>query len=237
MPIHYQISSQIKKSIMAGEYKPGDRLPSENELAAMLGVHRLTVRQALNSLVNEKVLYRIRGKGTFVRQNTIERPSHKLSGLFSEIAEKGLNPTSRVMEKAVLPAVQNVAELLNIKEGDQVIKIFRINYADNQPIAISYHYAPYGLCPDLMQEDLEKQAFHQIFDKKYGMRLGWAEDEVRAGRANKFQAQHLLCPQGTAVLKIERVLHLEDGRPLLLTNTVILGEKYVYRARFFHHEE
>jgi len=237
VPIHYQISTQMKKSIMAGEYKTGDRLPSENELATMLGVHRLTVRQALSSLVNEKVLYRIRGKGTFVGQNAIERPSHKLSGLFSEIADKGLQPTSRVLEKAVLPAPQKVAELLKIKEGDQVTKVFRVNYADNHPIAISYHYAPNSICPELMQEDLEKQAFHQIFNKKYGMRLGWAEDEVRAGRANKFQAQHLLLSQGTVILKIERVLHLEDGRPLLLTNTVIPGEKYVYRARFFQNDE
>lgn len=237
VPIHYQISTQLKKSINAGEYKTGERLPSENELASMLGVHRLTVRQALNSLVNEKFLYRIRGKGTFVGQNTIERPSNKLTGLFSEIADKGLNPTSQVLEKAILPATQNVAKLLQIKEGDQVTKIFRVNYADKQPIAISNHYAPYILCPDLMQEDLEKHAFHQIFNKKYGMRLGWAEDEVRAGRANKSQAQHLLFSQGTVVLKIERVLYLEDGRPLLLTNTVIAGEKYVYRARFFQHEE
>jgi len=237
VPIHYQISTQIKQKIKDGQYQTGDRLPSENELAGMLGVNRLTVRHALNSLVNEKVLYRIRGKGTFVGQTIIERPSHKLTGLFYEIAKQGLSPASRVLERAALPADPHVAGLLKIKEGELVTKIFRVNLADQKPLALSYHYTPYSLCPDLLKEDLENQAFHQIFEKKYALRLGWAEDEVRAGRAGKSQSQYLECSPGAAVLLIERVLHLEDGRPLLLTNTVILGEKYVYRARFFRGDD
>ncbi len=229
VPLYYQISNYILEKIASGELKPDERIPSEGDLSSIFHVSRMTAREAITRLVNEGILYRKQGKGTFVSQPRIERQTNRLTGFFEDMLERGLRPSSKVFEIEVIGADRHVSKLLHLNEGEPAIRIRRLRLANDEPMAFQVVHLPEKLCPQLVQEDLSSQSLYGLLEKKYGLRLVRAEERIQAVKAGVREAA-LLGKRDLPLLAIERVTYLADDVPIELVNTLYRGDRYVYHT-------
>src|SRR5690554_1844490 len=133
-PVYQQIQSDIREKILNNELKEGELIPSENELHKMYGVSRMTVRHALNNLVNDGYLYRHKGKGTFVSNRKIEKNIHGVRGFTEEMEELGRIPHNVIKSFEIVESNELVREKLYLEEDTKVIHVERVRYADNIPV-------------------------------------------------------------------------------------------------------
>jgi possible transcriptional regulator len=156
--LHEGIREDLLEKILNNTYKLHEKIPKELDLAEQYGVSRPTVRQAIQSLVNEGYLERIKRSGTFVRQKKINQEfTHMIRSYDDEIQRKGLHPVTKVISFTKENASQDVAYNLNITENDKVFKLTRLRYARNEPVVLVTTYLPYkGL------EELENVDFNDV---------------------------------------------------------------------------
>lgn len=149
IPLYSQLKQAIKEDIRNDKYKIGEQLPTEMELCEEFNVSRVTVRRAIQELVQEKVLYRKQGKGTFVSEAKIKRELVSLGG-FSDVAiQSGQEPSSQILKNRVRKAGQQLAELFNIDSDSEILELKRILSINNKPLIIEKSYYPIAKFPNL----------------------------------------------------------------------------------------
>src|SRR5438445_6493577 len=126
LPLYYQVQEILRTGIVQGRLKPGDRIPTEAELCAKHDVSRITVRQAVTALVNEGLLYRTRGRGTFVASPRVSHVVSELVSFTEEMTQRGLVATSRLLEVQVEEPSERFREPLGLGDGEKVIRIKRL---------------------------------------------------------------------------------------------------------------
>ena len=156
VPIYVQIEEELKKKIFHGEYKKGEAIPSERYLTEMFDVSRMTVRQAITNLVTSGLLYREKGRGTFVSTPKFEQSLNSLTSFTEDMISRGLTPSSKIIkfEKQV-PSI-DIAEDLSLEVGEEVYFVMRIRNADEKPMAIERTYIPVKLFPNLNEAKSRK---------------------------------------------------------------------------------
>src|SRR6266436_1369430 len=151
VPLYYQIQQGLSEQIRSGELKPGELMPSEQEIAARLGVSRMTARPALKSLCSRGLAFSQRGKGTFVSRMKLEKDFRRLLAFSEEMKDRGSRPRSKVLAfKRMLPE-EDVAEALHLNPSDEVIFLRRVRMAESAPLCIEATHLPARLCPDLLE--------------------------------------------------------------------------------------
>jgi GntR family transcriptional regulator len=234
VPLYYQLKQLLKEQIAQnGHYPPDSRVPGEEELAATYRVSRMTARQALTELVNEGVLYRRAGKGTFVAPPKIERKLARLTGYYEEMADRGLQPGTRILGESVVESGRKVASFLEIEVQDRVLQIFRLRLADAEPMAIQTVHIPYDRCPDLVNDDLTRFSLYQLLEQKYGLKLGHAQEKITATTASRRQATLLAIPKDAPLLQIERLTVLDSGVPIEYVESFYRADRYAYTTTLF----
>ena len=229
IPLYCRIRDNFRDLITQGELKPGDALPPEIEIGRRFGVSRMTVRQALQDLVNDNVLYRHRGKGTFVREQKIEPNLSRLTSFTEDMRERSVVPSTRLLsqKKGYLPA--EAARRWNLPADERMIITRRLRFADGEPICINVSHVPFYLCPGLLREDLEKNSIKTVLASKYGLPLYKAEQTIETAFARAEEARMLRIRPGSPVFLVERVTYLEDGRLLDFTINKFRTDKYKFR--------
>jgi GntR family transcriptional regulator len=172
IPIYRQIQEQLSQLILTGRLKPQDILPSENELAQRYQVSVMTVRQAMNELVSDGLIYRERGRGTFVARQPIVQPLRRLESFSEHIAARGLTPSSRILAFEYTAPVQEAALALALQPADQVLRIKRLRLTDDRPVGIHDSYLR-GV--HLSRGTLE--AFNSLYSLLESQGLSLAEQE------------------------------------------------------------
>ena len=162
-PIYLQLREVVRGKIEEGEYPPGMAIPSENELSEMYGVNRLTVRNAVDALVNEGLLKRIQGKGAFVVGDRIERDLDSLSGFRQTIHERDAVPETKVLAKTRRKAGRKFAGIFGIDEDDDIFYVRRLNSANGEPVAIEHTYVPAAKVPKLDGIDLGVFSLYEVY--------------------------------------------------------------------------
>ena len=148
MPLYLQLAGLLRGRIERGEWKPGQKIPSENELNRLYGVSRMTARQVLAQLVNEDLLFRVQGKGTFVAHPKISTRSPAYMGIREQLEGMGYAVETKVLANEVVPADERVARALQIMPGEPVHEIRRVRLiADDEPISLHTSYVPERLAP------------------------------------------------------------------------------------------
>ncbi len=156
IPYYYQLRKFIKRKIKAGEWKSGQKLPSEQALCAHFGVSRTVVRQALGDLTSDNFIETHKGKGSFVAA-----PKHawqlmqSLTGFYQDAEVSGQKISTQVLDLKVIPAANEVTEFLNLAEGDPVIMMKRLRFINDEPVVLVVNYIPEKLCPSLVNEDAD----------------------------------------------------------------------------------
>ena len=157
IPLYIQIRERVLEQIKNNEIRMGDKLPAEEEIARESGVSRLTVRRAMDDLVADGLLQRIRGKGTFVVSRRMTRHYSRLTSFYEEAAEQGLKPSSRLLSFAIVSAPPEIAGRLDTASSAQVYAIKRLRILDSHPIAVHQLYIPCDLLKQLAPEELEQE--------------------------------------------------------------------------------
>jgi GntR family transcriptional regulator len=234
IPLYYQLKQLIKEQLAQnGSFPPDTRISGEEELASTYEVSRMTARQAITELVNEGVLYRRAGKGTFVSRPKIERKLARLTGYFEEMTSRGLHPGSRILGESLVQAGRKLASTLEIAPDEMVIQIFRLRLADGEPMALQTVHIPHGRCPNLVNDDLTRSSLYQLLEQKYGLKLGHAQEKIAATNASRQQAGLLAVPKDAPLLQIERLTFLDSGVPIEFVESFYRADRYVYTATLF----
>lgn len=166
-PIYLQLREVVRSKIEDGEYAPGTAIPSENALASTYGINRLTVRSAIDALVNEGLLKRVQGKGVYVVAQ-IERDLEELGGFTQTMHTKNVETSRKILSKGQRRAGEKYGSIFGIDPEDMLYYIRRLDYADKEPIAIEEIYVPYNLVPKLEGVDLSVFTMYEIY-KFYGI--------------------------------------------------------------------
>ncbi|MEH7223991.1 GntR family transcriptional regulator [Bacillus sp. JJ1566] len=228
VPIYFQIEQQVREKIEKKELKPGDMIPSEREFAEKYQISRMTVRQAINNLVNEGYLQRVRGKGTFVAVKKFEKNVQKLTGFSEDMRSRGLEPETRVLSFIVIEADSLIASRLKVEEKAKVYQIERLRLADKEPIAYEVFYMSADLVPDLTWEEAERSIFKHVEEK--GLYIVSGVQEVEAITAHKREASILGIKVGAPILYIQQVSQLEEQQPLEYVKSYYRADRYKYKV-------
>jgi len=224
-PLYAQIRKSLREDIVNKILVSGQKLPSEDELAARFGVSRMTVRQGIADLIDEGMLYRRHGVGTFVAQPHIERDHTHLTSFLESAKDEGIDVNVRVMIADILPAKLKVARALSLAEGDLVFRVKTLRYAEAIPITVHDAYVPYKLFPQLLQENLQAKPLWDIFESN-GHRVKRAVQRLEAREADEEIAILLEIDEGAPILFKERTVFLDDGTPVEFTYCYNRGDRY-----------
>ena len=202
LPLYQQIKNAITEKIHSGEWRPGERVPSENQLAADLGASRMTINRPLRELTNEGLLLRVPGLGTFVAEPPRHASLLELKPIAEEIAAQGKKHHAQVLSLAQIKTKQTLAERMGVQVGDSLFHIVVVHYRDKVPIQLETRHVNPALVPDFMGVD-----FTTTTPSEYLMGLirpDELEHIVQAMMPDKYISERLLIPMSEPCLRLKR---------------------------------
>jgi GntR family transcriptional regulator len=231
LPRYYQLKEIIRERIRAGEWQPGSLIPSERELCEQYGISRMTARQSISELVNEGLLYREQGRGTFVGRPKIAQQLLRLTGFTEDMRAREQRPGAKVLSAEMWPADDETAERLRIKLGQPVFRLRRLRLADAEPLAVETSCISFMGCERLMQNDLERDSLYRLMETVYDMPPLEAEQELEADLATDEESEQLDVAPGSAVLRTRRVTLTRRNQPIEYATSVYRADKYRFYTR------
>lgn len=235
LPKYYQLTEILRQRITSGELKPGDQLPTEEMLCQEFDLSRGTVRHAFSALVNDGLVRREQGKGTFVIFNRPRRASFELARFDKDVRQKHQRPGTRLLKKEVIPAAREVAARLNIAVGERIILIERLRLADEHPVIHETRYLAYALCPQLVEDNLENESIHSLLIHKYHLPLIRTEHIIEVRSLSAKQARLMEVSPGTMAFYVDRLTYTTTERgecPAVWYQAIYRGDEYHFRAEF-----
>ena len=212
IPVYYQLKEIIREKIEIGELKIGEKITSENKLSEIYQISRMTVRQAIKELVGEGLLYRDKGRGTFVCKPKINYGFiQKLTTFYDDMVEKGYIMRTKILKQEIRTASKTIAEKLSIEENEKIIYIFRIRDIENDPIASVINNIPYKLCPGLINEDLTDKSLYRVLAEKYGLVAYKARITLEAIIASKYDSELLNIKEGAPVHLMKNITYTKEN--------------------------
>lgn len=225
IPIYQIIENDIKEKILKGDLNSGDIIPSENQLKEMYDVSRMTVRQALNNLVNEGYLFRHKGKGTFVSRRKIEKNIHGVRSFTEEMESEGRTVKSKIIRFEVISPNKDIKEKLFLDNDSKVIAIERIRYGDDIPVLHEELYIPHDLFKDLSEKDM-KNSFYKYIENHTEFKISYCLQSIEAKNANLEISNSLEITKTAPVLEIIRNTFLNNGRPFEYVISTYRSDQY-----------
>ena len=229
IPFYIQVIDSLTEFIENNQLSPGHQLPGEAELCKTFDVSRTVIRQALQELEYRGLIFREKGRGTFVAKPKIhEGLFQELTGFYQDMVAKGHQPRSDVLKQEKVSVNSKVAAYLQLEAGDPVIQIDRLRYVNHEPIVLVTTYLPYEICPDLIEVDLTNQSLYAYLESEHGLFVSSGRRFLEAVVANQLEAELLQVDVGSPLLLLNSVSYLEDGTPMEYFHAVHRGD----RSRF-----
>lgn len=226
IPLYYQLISIIKRNISVGLLKPGDIIPSENELCETLEISRSTVRQAIGELESEGLVARRRGKGTFISEPKLNRTIEDVYSFSSEMRKMGLEPSSIVHAFERIRPTEAIAKAFGMRDDQQdVFRIVRLRCANGEPLLLETTMIPAIMLPELTRDSLEKGSLYSMLKEKAGMVPHMAEETYETMVIDEETAAILKCKAGIGGFFVERRTWSKTGEIYELTQSVIRGDR------------
>ena len=229
-PLYQQIKALMTRSLQAGEWRPGEAIPSEMELAARFKVSQGTVRKAVDDLATDNLLVRRQGKGTFVATHAEQTIQYRFLRLAADdgVVER---PERRFIDCRRQRAPADVARLLGLKAGDAALQVRRVLSFKNRPVIFDDVWLPGKLFKGLSAERLGGYTgpMYAMFETEFGVRMIRAEEKIRAVAADGPASEVLGVPQGSPLLSVERLSFTYGDRPVELRRGLYQTEAHHYR--------
>lgn len=223
-PLHQQIQVWMHDQIVNGHWPEHYRLPAEIDLADSLGVNRGTLRNAMKTLIDEGLLVRIHGKGTFVASSTtVEQPLAESLVTFSEgLTVRKIPFKTRVLEQSLIRPGHMVASLLSLQE-EEVFFLKRIRSVKDEPLIYLKNYVVCQHCPEIAAIDFSQETLFHVLENRFNLELDWGRRFFEAQAASSEVAAALDITPGDPVMYIEQIVYLSDGSPIELSNLWVKG--------------
>jgi GntR family transcriptional regulator len=220
------VEQHIKELIAAGQLGEDGRLPTERNLAEELAVSRTAVRQVLDRLEHEGVIYRRRGRtgGTFVRRPRVDIDFGYLAGIPTYLRAQGFRPGAHVVSARMMPAGGTTATALQLPPGTPVYEVVRIRLADQVRISLETARIPVSIAPDLLAQPLDDSLYDLLTDR-YQVTCVKAVERMVAVLADQEQAGLLGIKVGDPLMAIERIAFDADDQPVEYSNGLFCGDR------------
>ncbi len=233
MPLYFQVETWLRQQVAARRFRDGVSLPTEEALTRRLDVSRITVRRAMERLVQEGLIYRIPGRGTFVNplrgaEFRIERNPADLLGFEEDIRRAGFVPETRVLRHEWVRPPADVAELLGVDATTDVLWLYRSGTASGRPLWIEDRYMARSLASRLRPRDLAVPTLLTTLARDRGLVVDRAQVRVAARDATREEARALGLRPGAAVLVAEFAVNA-DGRPAQFVRARFRPDRYAFR--------
>lgn len=230
-PLYQQISDTIRKKIASGEYQPGQPLPSEAKLCEIFGVSRITVRNAIQELVEQNILIKKHGKGTFVQENKIASNLFNFKGFTSTCKENNIQVFSHVLCLRKQAPTASQIKALNLSPEDDVIYLKRLRYADEHPVIIEHAYLPYDRYAFLLEKDIENKSLYDTIAAETGAspeEYCYTNIELETSGATPEEAHYLEIPAGSPLFILNETIYTEDTQPVHHTKQIMSGNYFKF---------
>jgi GntR family transcriptional regulator len=226
VPYYEQIVEQIRKLIKDRKLTEGQTFSSEGEIARMLGISKMPVRQAFQKLRSEGLLVVSRGKRPIVGSGKVPWNFQQLRGFSEEMRRRGLQPSAKVISLERKRPENEVLQALKLLPENEVFALKRLRYVDGQPVAVVTSFLPADIFPGIDKQDLQGRSLYQIFEHVYKRKLHWAEEVIGAATANSEDAALLQAVPGIAVLLITETTYDTTELPIEYSVSVLRGDRY-----------
>lgn len=227
VPLYHQLYEILRGKIIDGEWPPGAMIPPESELCNKYQVSQITARQALDNLVSDGLIYRQRGRGSFVAQPAIETSLSRIVSFTEDMHSRGFEPGSRVFYSEVIAAEPAIAQKLQIAPGEELAQLDRLRFADGQPLSIESASLVHKYCRGVLAGDYESNSLRAALLAEFGLKLVRAEQSIRALSANEGLAALLAIAPGDPLLGIERVSFAQPNVPVEYLQIFYRADRYV----------
>ena len=228
-PLYQQIKALLVRSLQAGEWKPGEAIPSEMDLAVRFKVSQGTVRKAIDELATENLLVRRQGEGTFVATHAEAQTQFRFLRLKPDGPQEG-GTEREFLECKRVRAPSEVARALELKAGEPAVFLRRTLSFNGKPVVLDDIWLPGALFKGLSAERLQvyRGPLYALFEQEFGVRMLRAVEKLRAVNADAASAALLKVPEGTALLSVERLSLTYDDRPVELRRGLYHTQSHYY---------
>ncbi|WP_299732231.1 GntR family transcriptional regulator [uncultured Tateyamaria sp.] len=227
-PRYVQLRRRLEAGIEDGILAPNSSLPPEREIAEITDLSRVTVRKAIQELVREGTVEQRQGSGSFVREpvTRVEQSLSHLTSFSEDMQRRGLETTSKWLERGIFMPSPDEVLALGLAAGDQVSRIYRLREAGGRPMALERAALPLDILPN---PTAVTTSLYELLEQS-GMRPIRAVQKISAINLEAQEAELLNVAEGTAGLRIQRTSYLQSGRVAELTRSIYRGDAYDFVA-------
>lgn len=227
LPLYYQLKEVLRQQIRSGHLEPHSAIPSEPELVASYHVSRATVRQALNELVHEGLLYRQHGKGTFVCEPRIQQTLSELVSLSEELKRRGKRPGGLLIVSELTRGSGTVRDHLKLADEEQALRLERVRTADGAPCAYEIDYLPYPRASGVYQraKEVAEGSLYQLMISE-GLSPYLAEQTIKCGVAGEREAELLQIPANEAGMRYTCITYDSTGQPVEYSESFFANDRF-----------
>jgi len=230
VPLYHQVESDLRRLIESGALSPGTTVPPETLLSETYDVSRHTVRKAMARLVDDDLVKRRAGRGTFVAPQAEQARFYLDRSFTRQMADMGRAASSRVLAAETGTIGETAPEGLHSKRGAPCLRLSRVRLGDEEPIGIQHHTVVTEACPDLARHDFSSASLYATLAHEYGLRIGELEHTIGAAVADDRQAEHLDIAPGAPLLVVHTAAALVSGPVIEHTTSYYRADRYVYRT-------
>jgi len=223
--LYEQMMDDIKKDINEGVYSIGEQLPPETELCEKYGVSRITTRRAITELVEQGILQKFHGKGTFVTNNKLKRELIAANGFTEFLLQSGKEPHIRVLSKKIVPATARQSEIILVERQDPLLELKRLHLIKDEPIHYETSYYSLKRFPDLDKHIGESHSTYRVLKEEYGIQAVRNTKTINFASATDEQAKLLRCTQDIPLFEVEKIAYDQNGVPIHFSLSLLPSNK------------
>lgn len=225
LPLYYQLKEILKEDIDIGKFKPGERIPSENELCDSFKISRNTAKQAIASLVSEGILYREQGKGTFVAEKKILNGLSEIYSFSKRFSDLNGKLSTQIIFTEEIKESKEALKYLNLKKNIDLFRIQRLRLIEDQPFSLQTSYIPKHFCRSLLKHDLENESLIDILQNKFGTNFSHFTETIACLSADQYEAELLKVKKGSSLFLLTRKTYSKNKEIIEFARSFFPGDR------------
>jgi GntR family transcriptional regulator len=237
VPLYFQLENLLRGQIQLGDYKPGQALPTEDQLTKSYGVSRATVRKALSALEQDGLIIKKTGKGSYVSNKIKMLIPMKLSGTINDIIGVGIKTNIKTLRFDIIASSSHVAEKLAVEPEIPVCRIERLRFVERTPFSHLLMYIPYDLGINISKKELQKSSLYSLLEAKYDLKITHGYQTIDATMADSRVASLLQVSICSPLLRIKRIVYDIMNRPIQYAIILYRPDLYNYRVELVRNTE